>query len=946
VTDVAAPIDLSATPEPDMPREPSRAARVGVLCLFLTALIGIGTPLVGHRVFLGADLLQVYAPWHTHTTATSLQHLVFSDTIDFYTPQRLDAAKRLRAGELPWWNPYPAGGTPLASIPDTAVFSPLNLPWLILPGWLAPAYNALVGLAVAASGMFLFLRRLSLSKFAAVVGAGAYMTTGFMSSWTGWPHAHVAALVPGLFWAVERALQRGTWRSAIPVALVLATMWAEGFPAVTGFAIYAAAVYVVCRLIATLPPERLRGMASDALKPLLWARARLGGIVAAGIALGSGLIAFQLVPFLKHLSVVDIESRAQRPTLHLPLPSIATIVFPYAFGSPLAGSTGRGNYFGPNNLIEINAFVGAAMLVCIVALVAWKRPRRVPSGAVTALSVIVAVTLVAMYHGGIVLAILQKFPVFSNNPIRRAASILDFALPALGAIGLDRVVSYRDELKLVDRRRVLAVWVLCGLAGVALLAKVISLAGPSHMRGWVTAHAMVAVVSAAVITGVLWFTATSMSSMRVARLVVPLMVMIEGLAFVLPWWPTSARADFYPQTATHTYLQQHLGPDRYAAEGGTMLQSSNTFYKLRAVTAHAFRQPTWYEIVSAIEPNVKQAPTQLFLGQDMKSLPSPVLDRLSAKYFVADPMRPIPGTPVAAPPAASSEPIAGGTTFPVVLPHGSAALRAVTVALAKPLPSSGATRQRLTVNLLDGNHVVATGYRNLNDGWPAIGLAIAVPERSGPVTSVQLTYEGTDVPLTLATDSARHVAVGRVDDPNDGARVVLSGEAVVYERTHALPRVRWMPRSTVITGKKPRISALVHGTVPLDTVVLSDSKDVVAGSGQPARSFKVTKDDPEHISVDVDAAGAGFVEVADAIQDGWNASVDGHSATLHDADHALVAVGVPAGHHVIDISYRAPGQPKGLAISFVALLIVIGLGAWPYVKKRRDAAAPSGSETE
>ena len=94
-----------------------------MLCLFLTAIIGIGTPLVGDRVFLGADLLQVYSPWRTHTSVTAEQHLIFSDTVDFYTPQRIIAAKALRAGELPWWNPYPAGGTPLASIPDTAVLS-------------------------------------------------------------------------------------------------------------------------------------------------------------------------------------------------------------------------------------------------------------------------------------------------------------------------------------------------------------------------------------------------------------------------------------------------------------------------------------------------------------------------------------------------------------------------------------------------------------------------------------------------------------------------------------------------------------------------------------------------------------------------------------------------------------------------------------------------------
>ncbi len=907
---------------------------MSVLCLFLTALIGIGTPLVGQRVFLGADLLQVYAPWHTHESVTARQHLVFSDTVDFYTPQRIDAAKRLRAGELPWWNPYPAGGTPLASIPDTAVFSPLNVTWLVLPGWLAPVYNALAGLGVAALGMYLFLRRLSLSKPAAVIGGAAYMTTGFMSSWMGWPHAHVAALVPALFWAIERALQRASWRSAVPIALVLATMWAEGFPAVTGFAIYAAAVYTVFRLAATLPWPEIRAGARDALRPLLRARARLGGVVAAGVALGTGLLAFQLLPFAAHLSVVDTTSRAQRSSLHLPMPAIMTIVFPYALGNPESGATGSGTYFGPHNLIEINGFVGAAMLVCVVALIAWRRPRSVPAGASAALGAIAAVTAWAVYRGGFVLALLQKFPVFSNNPIGRARSILDFVLPALGAMGIERVLSYRADLRQVDRRRVIAVWVLAAIGAVVLLDKMVGDARPSHHVRWVVVHAVPGMLSAAAVVAVLWLAVRSARHLRLVTVVVPVAVMVEALVFVLPWWPTSARADFYPNTATHTFLEQHLGDQRYAAEGGTMLQSSNTYYGLRAVTAHAFREPTWYELVAAIEPSVKQAPTQLFLGEDLKSLPSPVLDRLATRYFVADPARPIPGTTT--PPAVTGTmraPIRGTTTWTVAAPAGSSATRAIVFDIARPLAKSGAARQRLDIDLLDGNRVVGSAYRNLNDGWPAMDLAVAVPEVRAPVTGLRLTFEGPGA-LTLGTADDGHVALGRVADPRDGARVVLSGDAVVYQRTKALPRVRWMARSTVIASKPARLAALVAGTVPADTVVLSGGHEAPAGSGQPARSFTVATDDPEHIRVDVDASGAGFVEVADAIQHGWTATVDGHSTPLLDADHALVAVAVPAGHHVIAVTYHATGQRKGMAISFVALLVLLAIPTVPLVRRR------------
>ncbi len=950
MTDVVAPPDVAPTPELAPARVPSRAARVGVLCLILTAVIGIGTPLVGDRVFIGTDLLKVYAPWHTYDNVTAEQHLVFSDTVDFYTPQRIDAAKLLRSGELPWWNPYPAGGTPLASIPDTAVFSPLNLPWLLLPGWLAPAYNTLVGLGVAALGMFLFLRRLALSKPAAIIGGAAYMTTGFMSSWTGWPHEHVAALVPMLFWSIERAIQRASWRSTIPIALVLATMWAEGFPAVTGFAIYAAAAYTLIRLLSTMPLDTWRGNVREVVKkPLVKAKARLGGIVAAGVALGTALLGFQLLPFVAHLSVVDIESRNQRPSLHLPLNTIMTVVFPYAFGNPVSGSTGKGTFFyHSNNLIEINAYVGAAMIVGIVALIAWRRPRRVPAGACTALSLIAVVTAIALYEGGTLLGLLQKFPVFSNNPIGRARSILDFALPALGAIGIDRVISDRDDARRVDRRRVAIVWILTAIGTIFLISRLVSDASAAHRVGWVLTHAIPGIVAAVVTAAVLWLAVVAARNVRLVCVAVPIVVMVDALAFVGAWWPTSARADFYPQTPTHTYLEQHLGHQRYAAEGGTMLQSSNTYYGLRAVTAHAFRQPSWYELVSAIEPAVKQAPTQLFLGEDMKSLASPVLDRLSAQYFVADPLRPIPGTTIAAAPVGHAGVLQAGHALSGTPVPGGSAMRAVLVQLIAPLAPTKA-RQRVHIDLMAGSRVVATAWRDLNGGWPAGYLALAVPEVDSGVTGVRVSFEGPGH-LSLGVSGSGQLVLGRIDDPDDGARLVQSEGATVYDRTRALPRVRWMPRSTVIASKTARLDALVRGSVGLDTVVLSDGHGVTPGSGLPARSFKVVTDDPGHIRVDVDAAGAGFVEVADAIQHAWTATVDGHSSRLLDADHALVAVSVPEGHHVIDVTYHATGQRKGFVLSFLAVLVLIGIGAGPFIRRqievRRAAAIPSDSGTD
>ena len=184
----------------------------------------------------------------------------------------------------------------------------------------------------------------------------------------------------------------------------------------------------------------------------------------------------------------------------------------------------------------------------------------------------------------------------------------------------------------------------------------------------------------------------------------------------------------------------------------------------------------------------------------------------------------------------------------------------------------------------------------------------------------------------LGADAKGDPALGLVLGGGDGLRVVRADGAVVYERTRALPRIRWASRAVVIRDPVARIDAL-RGPIPPETVVLS--RQGPPGSGEPAQ-LEVLQDDPERIRVAVDAAGNGYVVVADALQDGWQAEVDGAPAPLVDADHAGVAVFVRTGHHEVTLSYRPPGLKLGAAISAISLLVLLGIGASAIV-----AASPS-----
>ena len=132
-----------------------------------------------------------------------------------------------------------------------------------------------------------------------------------------------------------------------------------------------------------------------------------------------------------------------------------------------------------------------------------------------------------------------------------------------------------------------------------------------------------------------------------------------------------------------------------------------------------------------------------------------------------------------------------------------------------------------------------------------------------------------------------------------------------------------------------QVAALKAG-VPAGTVVLDHPGPSL--SGQPAE-IRVSADDGAHIAADVTATGAGYLVVADAIQqDGWSVTVDGNAATLVHADAAMGAVAVPAGKHHVAFTYRAPLQRLGAALSAGTALIMLGVLFWARRRRRPESA--------
>ena len=205
---------------------------------------------------------------------------------------------------------------PFFANPQTALLFPLTwLAW-VLPA--APALTLITALKLVGAGlaMYWFLRAgLRLGVLAALVGALGFEFSSTLVGWIGWAFGSSIMLIPLLFGAVERVREPGGRRWVAGLALVVALDVLAGYPQATLHALLAVGVWALAR-------------AHGADRAFL---ARC----AAGVLLGMGLAAIQLVPFAEYFresAVYAYRSQWMAP-LAVPPGAAVTLLMPYAFGS-------------------------------------------------------------------------------------------------------------------------------------------------------------------------------------------------------------------------------------------------------------------------------------------------------------------------------------------------------------------------------------------------------------------------------------------------------------------------------------------------------------------------------------------------------------------------------------------------------------------------------------
>lgn len=871
-----------------------------------TIALSIGSPLLGLKVFHASDILIGQAPWASEApTDFRPQNPLLGDTVDILLPLRAEFRRNLRTGNFPLWTPFPSGGVPLGAIPDVGTLSPLNLPYLVVPLWYAPGLAKLLEMVAAVGFTFLFLRRLGLSPVGSLIGGLVFVNSGFQVVWTNWPQTHVGALIPAMFWAAEWIVTGGGRRAVLSFGLVTAVMLLEGFPSVTGYALLAVSAYGLVRVL--IVPHVQVGQRL----------ARAGGLTG-GVVLGFALAAVQIFPFVLRLGQLDLAYRQQSPTAHLPLRSLATLVIPNAFGTPMDR-----NYFGPANYVEIQSFVGTVALLLVLVALALGPPRGFAVGSWSYFLAGVGAVIVLTYVGGPLLALTQRLPLFETNFIGRLRSVLGFFLAVLAAASFERINEWRDRDQTLGVR-----WVGVGLVAAwglgYLLFHLGAIAASVGQLNYLTKQLVLPAITGSIFL-ILLVVAFNRIGLRMLFLgAVPILIAVESLSFALPYWPRIAKEHFYPTTEAHRFLAEELGTDRLAASGLAMYPGTTTFYELRSVTSHTFHKPEWADLLLVADAGAFDLhPTFPFLTPSQEVAESPALDRLGVRYFVTSPE--VAPFGVARPGFHIEETIqlssATSLAWDLDLEPRT---RGIVLQIAEDFVLTSPQRPTLLAESLNEEGLtVSRGSRalpgSLDQGQT---LVLPIVEPGERVVGLRLSLLGGAAgdELHLVSDTEGRPFLG-FTVAEDHLQLVFADGVLIYERTQALPRVRWAARARVVENRTERLELMTAGLE--DDVVLLSEPGPMAGGGDGR--VDVLEDSGDVVRLKVRAEGDGFLVIADDMQDDWRAWIGGEEVRLFGGDHAGVALPISAGTHEVMLRYVPSGWRWGMTTSGLALVIALFL---------------------
>lgn len=484
----------------------------------------------GLMPFPSQYLVSFFNPW-TNYHGMAYKNGAMPDIITQIYPWKKITIDTLKNGMLPTWNPYQFSGNPHLANVQSAVFTPLNLLFFVMPFMDAWSLLVLLQPLLASLFMFLFLRSLDLNKYAAVLGSIAFMFCSFLVTWMAYGTLGYALLFLPLFlYGIERFIVK---RDLLAIALLIIC------PPLSVFSgHFQTSLYVLILAFSYL------FMRNFSLK-------KRTNIWKATLYIGIGVLiaSLQIIPTYRFYSQ-SVRSESYIQGEAIPWNQLVRMVAPDFYGNPVTGNDWVGHY------AEWGTYAG--VIPFVLALFALLRSQK--NIVILFFGGILAISILFSFQPQLISMLAwSKIPVLSTSTPSRIVGIISLCIAVLSAFGLNFLLWDWQHNKI--SKQLIATASTCGAGIIIIWLAIFTMNGDpvSIAKRNFFLPSLLFVVSASILF---------IGFIRVKYLPIILSILLiiltsfEMVRFSSKWMPFEPREFVYPKEAPLAYLTENANENR------------------------------------------------------------------------------------------------------------------------------------------------------------------------------------------------------------------------------------------------------------------------------------------------------------------------------------------------------------------------------------------------
>lgn len=393
-----------------------------------------------------------WSPWtlSQRQQSSDTPNELLNDQILQFIPWREFAVENLRKGTIPLWNPYQYCGSPFLGNSQSSPFYPVNLLTLFLNIHWYLIISAFMKLFIAGTGMYVFLRTLTLSRISSLWGGIIFMFFGFNILWLGHPHTQSFIWTPWILANLVRWDRKLDLISFGLMSLLLGISFLGGHPETL---LIVGSIYGFYSIF-------LYFFSGDLSQKGKFLAGVLGALI-----IGGCIASIQFLPFLDYLTqgTALTERLTMKPsTDYQGRRALITWLIPDFFGNPLLNSSWvKDEFFFQFNYAEaVSGYIGLLPLLMLTGLVFIKKTYR----PIIFWSLLAIAGFIVAYKFPIIGPLATKIPGLSLIHPKRLVILSSFSLIILSSFGLESFLA--PELTWKEKKSLLFLIGTLSLLGI------------------------------------------------------------------------------------------------------------------------------------------------------------------------------------------------------------------------------------------------------------------------------------------------------------------------------------------------------------------------------------------------------------------------------------------------------------------------------------------------